>query len=103
IRYKHNDLQDLERILAGLEPRRGRLIAIDGIFSMEGDIAPLPSLIELAAKYGARILVDEAHATGVLGKTGAGTCEHWGVSAQTDLITGTFSKSLASIGGYVAA
>ncbi len=103
IRFKHNDLQDLERILQGVEPRRGRLIAVDGIFSMEGDLAPLPQLLELARQYGARLLVDEAHSTGVIGKTGAGTCEHFGVSAEVDLITGTFSKSLASIGGYVAA
>ncbi|MBI5838157.1 MAG: pyridoxal phosphate-dependent aminotransferase family protein [Candidatus Eisenbacteria bacterium] len=102
-RFKHNDLAELERILANLEPRKGRLIAVDGIFSMEGDIAPLPPILELCHKYGARLLVDEAHSTGVLGAHGAGTCEHFGVAAQTDVITATFSKSFASIGGYVAA
>ncbi len=102
-RFKHNDMQDLERILANLEPRRGRLIAVDGIFSMEGDIAPLPKLIEVARRHRARILVDEAHATGVLGATGAGTCEHWGVAKDIDVITATFSKSFASVGGFVAA
>ncbi|HVP39863.1 MAG TPA: aminotransferase class I/II-fold pyridoxal phosphate-dependent enzyme, partial [Candidatus Saccharimonadales bacterium] len=103
IRFKHNDMEDLERILSGLEPRRGRLIAVDGIFSMEGDIAPLPRLLELCRRHGARLLVDEAHATGVLGPSGAGTCEHFGVAREVDVITATFSKSFASIGGYIAA
>jgi 8-amino-7-oxononanoate synthase len=102
-RFKHNDLAELERILEGLEPRKGRMIAVDGIFSMEGDIAPLPRILELCQRYGARLLVDEAHATGVRGPNGAGACEHFGLAAQTDIITATFSKSFASIGGYIAA
>ncbi len=104
LRYRHADLADLDRILARLtEKSRGTLVAVDGVFSMEGDIVDLPGLLEVAHRYGARVLCDDAHSFGVLGETGAGTAEHFGVQKETDLITGTFSKSFASIGGFVAA
>jgi len=102
-RFKHNDFQMLDRMLASQRPDRGRLIAVDGVYSMEGDIADLPTLVRLAKKHRAGLMVDDAHSLGVLGATGAGTAEHWGLTDEVDLITGTFSKSLASIGGFVAA
>lgn len=102
VRYRHGDLDDLEAQLRRTEEGKGKLIAVDGVFSMEGDIADLPRLAELRAEYGARILVDDAHSIGVLGPTGAGTAEHFGLTGQVDLILGTFSKSFASIGGFVA-
>ena len=102
LRYKHNDMEDLERILARTEPEKGRLIAVDGIFSMEGDIAPLPEIVRIARKYGARILCDDAHSLGVLGPKGDGTPPHFGLTADVDLVMGTFSKSFASIGGVIA-
>jgi len=101
IRFRHNDMDDLE---AKLRRVRGRaaLIVVDGVFSMEGDIVDLPSVVELSAKYDARVAVDDAHSVGVLGPTGAGTAEHFGLTDEVDLIIGTFSKSFASIGGFVA-
>jgi 8-amino-7-oxononanoate synthase len=102
-RFRHKDLVDLEEQLSRTDPAKGKIIAVDGIFSMEGEIADLPSLVKLARKYGARLLVDDAHAVGVLGATGAGTPEHFGLTDEVDLIVGTFSKSFASIGGFVAA
>ncbi len=103
LRYRHNDMADLERQLKKLvDSPGGRLVVIDGIFSMEGDISNLPEIIPLARKYGARVMVDEAHSLGVLGPNGAGAAEHFGLSDQVDLIMGTFSKSFASIGGFVA-
>ena len=100
-RFHHNDLADLERALS--ESRgRGTLIAVDGVFSMEGDLANLPGIVRLARAYGARVMVDDAHATGVLGKGGRGTPEHFGVEQEVDLVMGTCSKALASIGGFVA-
>jgi 8-amino-7-oxononanoate synthase len=100
-RFRHNDMADLERALR--ESRgRGALIAVDGVFSMEGDIANLPEIVRLARKYGARVMVDDAHATGVLGKGGRGTPEHFGLEREVDLVMGTCSKALASIGGFVA-
>lgn len=101
-RFNHNDFATLRRMLEAETPSRGKLIAVDGVYSMEGDIADLPTLVELRREYGAAILVDDAHAVGVLGETGAGTAEHWGLTDQVDLILGTFSKSFASIGGFVA-
>lgn len=101
-RFNHNDFATLRRMLAAEKPSRGKLIAVDGVYSMEGDIADLPKLTELRREYGAAILVDDAHAVGVLGETGAGTAEHWGLTDEVDLILGTFSKSFASIGGFVA-
>ncbi|WP_420449465.1 aminotransferase class I/II-fold pyridoxal phosphate-dependent enzyme [Candidatus Palauibacter sp.] len=101
-RFNHNDFATLRRMLEAENPSRGKLIAVDGVYSMEGDIADLPTLVELRREYGAAILVDDAHAVGVLGETGAGTAEHWGLTDEVDLILGTFSKSFASIGGFVA-
>jgi 8-amino-7-oxononanoate synthase len=102
VRYRHGDLDELESLLRKTDDGKGKLIAVDGVFSMEGDIVDLPRLVELRAEYGARLLVDDAHAVGVLGPTGAGTAEHFGLTDQVDLILGTFSKSFASIGGFVA-
>ena len=101
-RFAHADLAALERRLLEAPSQAGKLIVVDGIFSMEGDIANLPGLVPLARRYGAEILVDDAHALGVLGSTGAGTAEHHGLVDEVDLITATFSKSLGSIGGVVA-
>ncbi len=101
-RFKHNDMNDLERVLRESPPERGKFIAVDGLFSMEGDIVKLPQLVQIAKKYGARILVDDAHAMGVLGKRGAGTTDHFGLEDEVDLVMGTFSKSFASLGGFVA-
>jgi 8-amino-7-oxononanoate synthase len=101
-RFPHNDLEDLEQILRSVDPAQGRLVVVDGVFSMEGTVAPLPELVQVGKRYGARIMVDEAHSVGVLGKTGVGASELMGVLDQVDLVGGTFSKSFASIGGYVA-
>ncbi len=100
-RFKHNDMADLERILSE-NNGKGKLIVVDGVFSMEGDIIDLPSVIALKKKYNARLMVDDAHGIGVLGKTGRGTAEHFGLEEETDLIMGTYSKSLASIGGFIS-
>ncbi|MBI5026687.1 MAG: aminotransferase class I/II-fold pyridoxal phosphate-dependent enzyme [Nitrospirae bacterium] len=100
-KYRHNDMDDLERLLQQYSDR-GKLIIVDGVFSMEGDIANLPAIVRLAKKYGARVMVDDAHGIGVLGKTGRGTAEHFGLENDVDLIMGTYSKSLASIGGFIA-
>ena len=100
-KYRHNDMRDLERVLEATR-NKGKLIIIDGVFSMEGDIADLPRLVKLAKAYGARVMVDDAHGIGVLGKGGRGTAEHFGLEDQVDLIMGTYSKSLAAIGGFVA-
>lgn len=101
-RFQHNDMNSLERLLHGLDPAKGKLIIVDGIYSMEGDIANLPELIRLGRQYGARVLVDDAHGLGVLGAHGRGTAEHFGLEQETDLMMGTFSKSFAAIGGVVA-
>ena len=100
-RYVHNDMASLEHALAGTPAEVGKLIVTDGVFSVEGDLAPLDKMVPLAKKHGARMMVDEAHAVGVMGKNGRGTAEHFGVEAEVDLIMGTFSKTFASIGGYV--
>ncbi|HAH32726.1 MAG TPA: 8-amino-7-oxononanoate synthase [Elusimicrobia bacterium] len=101
-RFRHNNVQDLERVLKDVGPKRGRLVIVDGVFSMEGDIAPIPEIAKVCKKYGARFMVDDAHATGVLGKTGRGTCEYFGLEhGEVDLVVGTCSKSFASIGGFV--
>lgn len=102
VRYRHNDMEDLERVLAKLNDDSGKLIIVDGVFSMEGDIAPLPEIIEIASKYGARLMVDDAHSIGVLGENGRGTAEYFGVEDEVDLIMGTFSKSFACVGGFAA-
>ena len=101
-KFRHNDLRDLERVLAE-EAHRGKLVVVDGVFSMEGDIAPLPEIVALCRTYGARLMVDDAHGIGVLGATGRGTAEHFGLENEVDIIMGTYSKSLASIGGFIAA
>lgn len=101
-KYKHNDMADLERMLSSLDKECGKLIVIDGVFSMEGDLANLPQIVELARKYNTKIMVDDAHGIGVMGKNGRGTAEHFGVEDDVNLIMGTFSKSFASLGGFVA-
>lgn len=101
VKYEHNNMDDLERVLTGLDPDVPKLIVTDGVFSMEGDIAKLPRLVELAHAHNARVMVDDAHALGVLGATGAGTAEHFGLTDEVDITMGTFSKSLASIGGFI--
>jgi 8-amino-7-oxononanoate synthase len=102
LKFSHNDMESLENKLKVCEPDRIKLIVVDGIFSMEGDIIDLPMVVKLAEKYKASILVDDAHSLGVLGKNGAGTASHFGLTNQVDLIMGTFSKSLASLGGFIA-
>jgi 8-amino-7-oxononanoate synthase len=99
-KYRHNNMKDLERTLEG-NKAKGKLIIVDGVFSMEGDIADLPSIVQLAKAYGARVMVDDAHAVGVLGEGGRGTAEHFGLENEVDIIMGTYSKSLAAIGGFV--
>lgn len=104
LKFRHNDMEDLERILINIQGKNvGKLIVVDGVFSMEGDLADLKHIVPLSKKYGCRLMVDEAHALGVLGKGGRGTCEEMGVLDEVDLVMGTFSKSLASLGGFIAA
>ncbi|MEO0097528.1 MAG: pyridoxal phosphate-dependent aminotransferase family protein [candidate division WOR-3 bacterium] len=100
-RFPHNNMASLERILKSLPKNSGKLIVVDGVFSMEGDLCNLPEITDLAEKYNARILVDEAHAVGVMGENGRGTVEYFGLENKIDLIMGTFSKSFATIGGFV--
>ena len=102
LKYKHNDMEALEKELQKCEPDAVKLIVVDGVFSMEGDLANLPEIVRLKKKYNASIYVDEAHGLGVFGKQGRGVCDHFGVTEDVDLIMGTFSKSLASIGGFIA-
>jgi 8-amino-7-oxononanoate synthase len=102
LKYKHNDMADLEGKLARTPDDKGKLIAVDGVFSMEGDIANLPEIVKLKNTYGARLLVDDAHGIGVLGESGRGTGEHFGIEHEVDLVMGTFSKSLATVGGFIA-
>ncbi len=101
-KYKHNNMDDLEQMLSSIDKNTGKLIVVDGVFSMEGDLAYLPGIVKLAKKYNARVMVDDAHGIGVMGKNGRGTAEHFGVEDDVDLIMGTFSKSFASLGGFVA-
>jgi 8-amino-7-oxononanoate synthase len=100
-RFQHNDMGQLEKILRECPESSGTLVVVDGVYSMGGDIAPLPQIVELCKKYGARLMVDDAHAIGVIGG-GRGTAAHYGLTDQVDLIMGTFSKSLASLGGFIA-
>jgi 8-amino-7-oxononanoate synthase len=102
VRFKHNDMQDLERILKSIDPKRGIFIVVDGEYSMEGDIANVPELVRLKKEYGARLMIDEAHSVGVFGEGGRGVAEHFGLLDEVDIYTATFSKSFASIGGFVA-
>lgn len=104
-KFAHNDMDDLERVITNVRnnnSRGGILIAVDGVFSMEGDIINLPRLVEIAKAFNARVLVDDAHGIGVMGETGAGTAEHFGLGDQVDMTMGTFSKSFASLGGFIA-
>lgn len=101
IKFKHNDMKDLEEKLKDLPKKKGKIIIVDGVFSMEGDLANLPGIVKLAKKYDTKIMVDDAHGVGVLGKNGRGTAEHFGLEDKIDLIMTTFSKSYASLGGYV--
>ena len=101
VRYNHNDMKHLEQLLQEADPKAGKLIVTDGIFSMSGDIAKLPEIVALAKKYGARVMVDDAHSFGVLGAKGRGTAEYFGLHDEVDMIMSTFSKSLASIGGFM--
>lgn len=103
LRYKHNDMEDLEKVLKGLPHEAIKLIVVDGVFSMEGDLCNLPKIVELKHKYNCSIMVDEAHGIGVFGRDGRGVCDHFGLTDEVDLIMGTFSKSMASIGGFIAA
>jgi 8-amino-7-oxononanoate synthase len=100
-RFKHNDMEDLEKVLSKIDDKFGKLVVVDGLFSMEGDIALLPEITKVCKKYGARLMVDDAHALGILGG-GRGTAAHFGLTNEVDLIMGTFSKSLASLGGFIA-
>ena len=102
LKYKHNEMEDLEKILQKLPYEAVKLIVVDGVFSMEGDLANLPEIVRLKKKYNCSIMVDEAHGLGVFGKEGRGVCDHFGLTDEVDLIMGTFSKSLASIGGFIA-
>lgn len=102
LHYKHNDMADLERVLQKLPKEAVKLIVVDGVFSMEGDLAKLPEIVELKHKYNCSVMVDEAHGIGVFGKQGRGVCDYFGLTDDIDLIMGTFSKSLASIGGFIA-
>ena len=103
LKFKHNDMASLEKELQKCKPDKIKLIVVDGVFSIEGDVANLPEIVRLAKQYDANIMVDEAHGLGVLGNHGRGTCDHFGLTKDVDLIMGTFSKSLAAIGGFIAA
>ncbi|MGH2627034.1 MAG: aminotransferase class I/II-fold pyridoxal phosphate-dependent enzyme, partial [Anaerolineales bacterium] len=100
-RFAHNDLDHLERVLKGIDSKSGTMVVVDGVYSMGGDLAPLPEMIPIVKKYGARLMVDDAHSLGVMGG-GRGTAAHFGVTGDVDLIMGTFSKSFASLGGFIA-
>lgn len=101
-RYKHNDMQNLEEVLKTIPEKAGKFIVSDGVFSVTGEIVNLPDMLKVAHKYGARVLVDDAHSLGVIGKGGRGTPSHYNLVKETDLVMGTFSKTFASLGGYVA-
>ena len=101
-KFRHNDMADLEKKLASADGDKGKLIVVDGVFSMEGDVADLPNIVALKKEYGARVMVDDAHGLGVFGEHGRGTPEHFGLEHEVDLLMGTFSKSLATVGGFIA-
>jgi 8-amino-7-oxononanoate synthase len=102
VRYKHNDMKDLERVLSQIPEDASKLIVTDGVFSVTGEIVDLPNLIPVAKKYNARVMIDDAHAVGVVGKGGRGTASHWDLVEETDIVMGTFSKTFSSLGGFVA-
>lgn len=101
-KFKHNDMKDFDRVMSQIPKDAGKLVVVDGVFSMEGDLTTLPGLVEVSKKHGARIMVDDAHGLGVMGEHGRGTAEHFGLEDEIDLVMGTFSKSFASLGGFVA-
>lgn len=101
VKYKHNDMKDLEEKLSRIPEEKGKVIIVDGVFSMEGDLANIPEIVKLAKKHNTRVIVDDAHGVGVMGKNGRGTCEHFGLMDEVDLIITTFSKSFVSLGGFV--
>jgi len=103
LKFEHNDMEDLERVLSNIPDKHGKLIVVDGVFSMEGDICNLPEIVRLAKKYEARIMIDDAHGLGVMGEHGRGTAEYFGLEDEVDIVMSTFSKSLASLGGFIAA
>ena len=103
LKYRHNDMESLEKVLQKCEEDKVKIIAVDGVFSMEGDLANIPEIVKLAERYKANIMIDDAHGLGVVGRNGRGTADHFGLTDKVDLIMGTFSKSLASIGGFIAA
>ena len=103
LKFRHNDMADLERILSHLDPESGRMVVVDGVFSMEGSIVSLPEIAKLCQSYGAVLVVDDAHSIGILGDNGRGTGEHFGIEESVDISVGTFSKSFASMGGFIAA
>ena len=103
LKFKHNNMKDLERVLRSIKKDAGKMIIVDGVFSMEGDIANLPKIVELAEKYNCQVMVDDAHSIGVLGENGRGTGEHFGLENKVDIVMGTFSKSFASLGGFIVA
>jgi 8-amino-7-oxononanoate synthase len=103
VRFKHNDMTSLREALKKANPKTGKMVVVDGVFSMEGDIAPLPEIASICKEFGARLMVDDAHSIGVLGKNGNGTASHFGMNDEVDLVMGTFSKSFASLGGFIAA
>lgn len=103
LKFEHNNMEELERLLKNIGDTHGKLVIVDGVYSMEGDIANLPEVVRISKKYGAKIMVDDAHSLGVLGEHGRGTAEYFGLEDEVDIIMGTFSKSLASLGGYMAA
>jgi 8-amino-7-oxononanoate synthase len=102
VKFKHNDMSDLKRVLSSCSDNAGKLIVVDGVFSMEGDIANLPEIVNLAKQFQARVMVDDAHSIGVLGENGRGTAEHFNLEDEVDMVMGTFSKSFASLGGFLA-
>ncbi|MBR5092920.1 MAG: aminotransferase class I/II-fold pyridoxal phosphate-dependent enzyme, partial [Bacteroidales bacterium] len=102
-KYRHNDMADLERVLAKVPVEASKLVVTDGVFSMEGDVAHVDKMVDICNKYGATLMVDEAHGLGVFGREGRGTCDHFGKLNDVELVMGTFSKSLASVGGFIAA
>ena len=102
VKFRHNDPDDLERKLQNVGDKKGKLIVVDGVFSMEGDVTPLPEIVKHKKTYGAGLFVDEAHSLGVFGEHGRGVCEHFGLEDEVDLVMGTFSKSLATVGGFIA-
>ena len=102
MRFRHNDMDSLERVLAKCRADQGKLVVVDGVYSMGGDLAPLPEIVALCKRCNARLMVDDAHSVGVLGNCGRGTADHFGVTEDVDLVMGTFSKSFASLGGFIA-